>query len=192
MPEYTDFVSMTKTEASAYLDQFLAEMQQSLDRFAEAIDQELTFTTDSLESVWNAVVPRLAWRAGYVPPVAGQPGLRIKADQLEAPPQLPSWFHHPSGAGYARFTAETLWLIDGAARYLGETFTQTTEGRWSSGSSRAKGYMFQHQPVICGVTPAPVSPIQTCAVLAARALRHAAEPGPRTLTDVYDTWCAQA
>ena len=164
----------------------------SLGRFATSLDCRLTFEVDSLAEVWSAVVPKLAWRAGYTPPALGQPGPRTSSEQLEPPRDLPSWFHHPSGAGYARFSAETLWLIDGAARYLGETLVRTVGGRWTSGNAQIQGYMFQNQPVMAGITADPVSPMQTTAVLVARALRQGTELGSRSLSDVYNNWCAAA
>jgi hypothetical protein len=192
MSGYTSFVSMTRSEAKAYLDRFLDEMGPSLDRFAASVDRELTYTQESLERVWNAAAPKLAWRLGYTPPALGQPGPRIASEQLEAPQDLPSWFHHPSGAGYARFSAETLWVIDGAARYLGETFIRNVGGRWASGDARTEGYVYQNQPVLTDITTDPLSPMQTCAVLVARALRPSPEQGPHGLADVYDVWCTLA
>ena len=191
MSGYTSFVSMTEPEARAYLDRFLAEMGPSLVQFATSISSELTHSKDSLEQVWDEVRPKLAWRQGYLPPRLGQPGPQILAGQLESPQDLPSWFHHPSGAGYARFSAETLWLIDGTGRYLGETLIRNVGGAWNSGAARTEGYMFQNQPVIAGITPEPASPIQACAVLVARALRASSEQGPQSLIDVYENWSAQ-
>ena len=188
MSGYTSFISMTTPEAKAYLDQFLAEMGQSLTRFAASIDSELTYSADSLEEVWDAVRAKVKWRLGYQPPRVGQPGPRILTGQLESPQELPSWFHHPSGAGYARFSSETLWLIDGAGRYLGETLIRNIGGTWHSGDSRSDFYMFQNQPVIAGITPDPVSPLQSCAVLVARALRASTEQGPYTLVDAFENW----
>lgn len=191
MSMFTGFVSMTESEARAYLDRFLAEMGPSLTQFATSVDSELMYSADTLTQVWNAVMPKLEWRQGYLPPQLGQPGPQILVEQLESPLDLPSWFHHPSGAGYTRFSAETLWLIDGAGRYLGETLIRNCGGTWDSGEARAEGYIFQNQPVITGITPEAVSPIHTCAVLAARALRASPEPGPQSLADVYENWSAQ-
>ena len=188
MSNYTDFVTMTKAEANSYLDVFLSEMAPSLNRFARSVGPELTYSPGSLEQVWRVLVPAIAWRAGYVPPALGEPGPRVPEADLEPPQDLPSWFHHPSGAGYARFSAETLWLIDGAARYLGETAIRNIGGRWASGNARIKNYMYQNQPVLTDLATDPLSPIQTCAVLAARALRQSAEPGPQTLAEAYDGW----
>ncbi|KQO36515.1 hypothetical protein [Aeromicrobium sp. Leaf245] len=188
MSEYTNFVSMTKPEAADYLVEFLDDMEPALERFASSVEVLLTFEPASLREAWASTVTRLSWRVGYAPPSRGQPGPRIGTDEIEPAQELPSWFHHPSGAGYARFSSESLWLIDGAARYLGETVIRSTAGHWAPGNERMKGYMFQNQPVIVGVTADPVSPMQTCAVLASKELGSTTPAGPRTLTDVYERW----
>ena len=188
MPNYTIFASMTRSEAKAYLDIFLSEMGPSLSRFATSADCDLTYSPDSLGQAWDTLRPKVTWRSGYTPPAPGQPGPHIHSEQLEPARNLPSWFHHPSGAGYARFSSETLWLIDGAARYLGETVIRCVGGRWTSGDARAEGYMYQNQPVLAGLTADPLSPIQTTALLVARALRHSTEQGPKSLTEVYGRW----
>ena len=190
--QYTTFVSMTRSEARAYLELFIGEMEPSMARLASSVDCELTFSPDSLQHIWNALTPQLSWRSGYTPPELGQPGPRFDPEQLEAPGELPSWFHHPSGAGYARFSAGTLWLIDGAARYLGETIIRNAGGRWSPGDAASKGYMYQNQPVLDGLGSDSLSPLQACAVLSARALRQRSEPGPQALLDLYGQWSAQA
>lgn len=192
MPGYTDFVAMSRPEAAKFLEVLLADQQRALDHFSATIGVDLTYSADSLISVWESMAPRLAWRAGYAPPSPGQPGPRINVERLEPPSELPTWFHHPSGVGYARFSAETLWLIDGAGRYLGETVVRTGHGKWATGRSRAKGYIFQNQPVIILADAPPVSPFQTAAVLASRALGTGADVGPRTLADVYRGWRPEA
>lgn len=185
MSTYTDFAGMSAAQADEYLRQFLAEQAGALARFASAISVPLQYTPECLDAVWDATVPRLRWRRGYVPPALGQPGPVISPDQLEPPAELPSWFHHPSAASYARFSASTLWLIDGAGRYFGEFLVQNEGARWASGRSGAKNYLYQNQPVIVGAGPAAFSPFQTCAVLSSRALRGGTERGPRTLRDVW-------
>lgn len=130
---------------------------------------------------------RLSLREGYEPPALGMPGPRIEAADLEPPDQLPSWFHHPSGAGYARFSQETLWLIDGLGRYAGNALVATVPGtRWKVGHAPAKGYMFQNQPVVAGLGE-EIMPIQACAVLADKALAG----GQRTLRDAFDNWVSR-
>jgi hypothetical protein len=150
---------MSRAEAKEYLARLLDEMDAGLrgvmDEAAASggpTAEEWDRTPASLAPVWEWAVPRLSWRAGYEPPALGMPGPRIAADQLEPADQLPSWFHHPSAASYAEFSAGTLWLIDGLGRYLGETVLATVPGTsWAAGHSRTKGYMFQNQPVISGL-----------------------------------------
>lgn len=188
---YRNFASMTDPDARAFLGLFLTEMSPAISRFATSLGVELTYSSDSLVQVWAAMRPKFSWRQGYAPPPIGQPGPRLLAAQLEPPEDLPSWFHHPSGVGYARFDSETLWLIDGAGRYLGETLIRNVGGCWTSGSTQLEGHMFRNQPVISGIAPRDVSPFQTCAVLVARALTAGVEHGPHSLLDVYTTWSAQ-
>ncbi|WP_442574868.1 hypothetical protein ACSBPH_13685 [Microbacterium sp. F51-2R] len=189
MSGYTDFVAMSGPEATEFLEGLLADQQRSLDQFSSSIGVDLTYAVESLIQVWEAIAPRLTWRADYLAPSPGQLGPRISVDQLEPPAELPVWFHHPSGVGYARFSSKTLWLIDGAGRYLGETVVRTGRGNWATGRSRAKGYIFQNQPVIALTEAAPVSPFQTAAVLASRTLGPSTDTGPKTLFDVYRAWC---
>jgi hypothetical protein len=188
MTTFTDFASMTPAIARAYLEQFLEEMDSALVQFANATKVELSYAPDSLCPAWEAIEHQLAWREGYLPAHSGQPEPQFRPDGIEEPSKLPSWFHHPSGAGYARFSAETLWLIDGAARYLGETLIRNVGGSWQVGDSRKPGYLFQNQPVVTGIAREPVSPMQTCAVLVSKSLRDGPQPRPRTLTDVYQQW----
>lgn len=184
---FTDFSTMTGRDAAAFLERFLADRRTCLERFASTICLPLTFDKDSLDPIWEAVRTRVSWRSGYEPPPLGKPGPRIVLEQLESPDELPTWFHHPSGAGYARFSANTLWLLDGLGRYFGEVLVQTAGGKWVAGSSPTKGYVFQNQPVITGAGKIPVNPMQMCSVLASRELRQGNERGPRTLEEAYES-----
>lgn len=188
MSRYTNFVAMTEVEAEDYLLGFLDEMDSCLDRFRSAIQVDLTFSPESLTSVWNAVLPNIAWRSGWNPPTDGRPGTLIPEVAIESAELLPSWFHHPSGVGYARFSMQTLWLIDGLGRYLGEILVRSGMGRWRAGASTLEGYNFQNQPVIVGATTDPVSPIQSCAVVVSRALGRSSERGPGSPEDLYKAW----
>lgn len=185
MTTYTNFTAMDTTDADEYLHRFLDEQADALQRYSASVSIPLEYTPDSLDAVWDATLPHLDWRHGYVPPALGQPGPAINSDQLEPAEALPSWFHHPSGAGYARFSASTLWLIDGAGRYFGEFLVRTMSAKWASGRSQVKNYLYRNQPVVTGVGLVPISPFQTCAVLSSRALRAGPERGPRTLRDVW-------
>lgn len=190
-----EFVGMSRGEARVYLARFLDEMEAGVSRVvdeaaasggptAEAWDR----TPASLGPVWEWAVPRLSWRPGYEPPALGMPGPRITDDQLEPLGQLPSWFHHPSAASYADFSADTLWLIDGLGRYLGQTVLATVPGTsWAAGHSRNKGYMFQNQPVVRGLAEEE-SPFHTMAILVSRTLQPEPVRGIASLRDVYDAW----
>lgn len=190
-----EFVGMSRGEARVYLARFLDEMEAGVRRVvdeaaasggptAEAWDR----TPASLGPVWEWAVPRLSWRPGYEPPALGMPGPRITDDQLEPLGQLPSWFHHPSAASYADFSADTLWLIDGLGRYLGQTVLATVPGTsWAAGHSRNKGYMFQNQPVVRGLAEEE-SPFHTMAILVSRTLQPEPVRGIASLRDVYDAW----
>ena len=92
------------------------------------------------------------------------------------------------GTGRAHFSAGTLWLIDGLGRYLGETvIANAPRTRWAAGHARAKGYMFQNQPVVHGLADEE-SPLHTTAIVVARALRADPVRGATSLREVYDTW----
>ena len=190
-----EFIAMSRAEAQGYLARFLAEMDACVRRVVDEASatggpapDAWDRTPGSLGPVWEWAVPRLAWRAGYQPPAGGAPGPRIAADELEPAEQLPSWFHHPSAASYALFSAGTLWLIDGLGRYLGETvIANAPRTRWAAGHARAKGYMFQNQPVVHGLADEG-SPLHTTAIVVARALRADPVRGATSLREVYDTW----
>lgn len=185
MSQYTTFVSMTRAEAGRYLDRFLEQMTTCLDRFRQTVDCELDFSPESLDNIWREIVPALAWRSGFAPSTNTLPTDHTDLGWLGDPRDLPSWFHHPSGAGYDRFSPETLWLIDGASRYLGATIIENLGGHWATGDSRTSGYMFQNQPVIAGIPNTPVSPMQMCAVIVSKTLKGNQAAGPKTLADLY-------
>ncbi len=191
-----EFVSMSKAEASAYLEQFLREMPSALERLRTHCSAtggpDLDGSVPSLDELWAWARPQFQWREGYVPPALGQPGAQISADELEPTDALPSWFHHPSAAGYARYSAETLWLVDGLARYLGEVVVADVPGAgWRVGNARRKGYLFQNQPVVGGLGGDEQSPLHTCGILVGRALRAESVPGVQSLGDVYLSWAGR-
>lgn len=189
-----EFVSMSKLEAEEYFQRFMAEMPACERRLADTPSatggpspQSLDHAPESLGRLWERAATRLAWREGYEPPALGFPGPRIDTEDLEPADRLPSWFHHPSGVGYARFSPETLWLIDGLGRYAGNTLVETVPGtRWKAGHARTKGYMFQNQPVVAGLGE-EIMPIQVCAVLATKALTG----GQRSLREAFDNWLSR-
>lgn len=189
MSDYTSFVAMSQAEAVAYLDAFKHETPASLERLSTVVSVPVGLTRESLDDVWRLAAPQLSWREGYAPPDSGQPGRQVDDSELEAASELPSWFHHPSSAGYARFSADALWLIDGLARLLGEVAIHELGGQWAVGHARTRGYMFQNQPVVTGVARDAVSPMQSCATLAAGALSSRTK-GPQTLRQILEVWAA--
>jgi hypothetical protein len=187
MSTYTSFVDMSRAEAREFLAGFLEQMGPRLEWLAaeSAGSVDLDLTVDSLDPLWAWSAPKFRWREGYEPPPLGMPGPQITLEQLEPAEELPSWFEHPSGAGYAEFSCDTLWLIDGLGRYLGETLLRHVPGTsWQAAHSRRAGYIFQNQPVIAGLAD-DFNPVHSCAILAARALRGGSPRGSQTLRDLY-------
>jgi hypothetical protein len=88
----------------------------------------LDMTPGSLEPLWSWAQPRLSWREGYQPPPRGLPGPRVPLEDLEPIEELPAWFVPDL---WSDFSASSLWLIDGLARYLGECLLDHVPGaRW--------------------------------------------------------------
>ena len=157
MDSYRSFPGMSRRQARAYLAQFLGEMDASHDRLVGTSEAsggpgrgELDFTRESLGPLWEWARPRYAWRADYVPVPLGQPN-PWRPSGLEPASALPSWFHHPSGIGMERFDAESLWLMDGVARYAARTLTQRLPHlNWGRGTRFPPGYIHANQPVLKG------------------------------------------
>ncbi|TIC87461.1 hypothetical protein E8D34_10065 [Nocardioides sp. GY 10113] len=198
MTGYTDFVAMTRTEARSYLERFLAETPDRLAWLADLSAgaggpkaSDLDFSVESVDALWEWAVPRLAWRTGYQPPTsAADVRPRFNPNYLEGPAELPSWFRHPSGVGLARFSADTLWLIDALARYVGEVAIRCIPGsRWASGSTRPKGNMVANQPVLAGSLD-EASPIHACVEAVDRTLSPLLEP--ETLGEILMYWRSTA
>lgn len=191
------FVEMSRPEARAFLERFLAETPGRLQALREQCSstggpsaQSLDLTPDSLDPLWSWAAPRLAWRDGYQSPPPGEPGGRVPLDQLEPEDQLPSWFD-PVVSGWARWSAESLWLLDGLARYLGETVLASVPGaRWTAGHARRRGYAYENHPVLTGLPAEDIAPVWSTAIVAARALQPG--PGPASLKALHDVWVTGA
>jgi hypothetical protein len=187
------FVEMSRAEGKAFLDRFLRETPEQLERLRELAaatggprPEELDLTPASLTPLWTWAMPRLRWRSGYTPPPLGEPGGRVPPEALEPEDQLPSWFD-AGIPGWARWSADSLWLIDGLARYLGETLiAHVPRAKWVAGHARTKGYMYQNHPVVTGLPTDDSEPMDSVGVIAARELLQL--PGPNTLRDTYDAW----
>lgn len=187
------FIELSRPEARAFLDRFTSETPQHLDRLRERAGatggpppEQLDLTASSLNRLWTWAAPRFSWRDGYTPPAPGEPGGRVSLDALEPEDQLPSWFD-PLVPGWARWSADSLWLIDGLGRYLGQTLVEEIPGaKWVAGHSRTKGYLYQNHPVITGLPADDSQPMASVAIIASRVLLPT--PGPSTLRDLYDAW----
>ena len=82
---------------------------------------------------------------------------------------------------------DSLWLMDGLARYLGETLvTQVPGAKWVAAHSRTKGSVYQNHPDVTGLPTDDSEPMASVSIIASRVLLPT--PGPRTLTDLYDAW----
>lgn len=199
MTGYTSFVTMTKPEARAFLERFLAEMPARMEWLTGLCQDsggpsksELDYSAASLNALWAWAQPRFAWRSGYRAPTSrGEIEPRFNPDDLEGPGDLPSWFHHPSGLGLATFSSDTLWLIDALGRYLGESVVRSIpEARWASGATRPKGNMLANQPVVAGLLDED-SPIFACVGMASRVLTPWLDTPP-LLGEILEQWRSES
>ena len=84
MSDYTNFVSMSRSEAKAYLDVFLSEMGPSLGRFATSVDCELaTFTTVKYETPFVFDDTSDTWVPGVEVEI-GRSGREATSEELAA------------------------------------------------------------------------------------------------------------
>ena len=142
------FVELSRPEAKAFLDRFQRQAPQQLD-----------LTSSSLSPLWTWATPRLSWRSGYAPPTPGEPDGRLPLDVLELEDQLPSWFD-PVVPGWARWSVDSLWLMDGPARYLGQRLvTQVPGAKWMAAHSRTKDYVNLDQATPREVRAGPGRPV---------------------------------
>ncbi len=189
---YVDFSTMTRARAKAYLGRFVEEMDACHDRLVATAAatggpgrDELDFSRESLDPLWEWAAPRCAWRAGYVLPPRGS--MEVWDLELEPASELPSWFHQPSGIGMDRLDRATLWLADGVGRYFGEVLRRHVEGvRWGTGSTRPRNNWLANMPVLVGLFDemCPVLDATGRAVLVLTDYR----PDPPPLTESFDRW----
>ncbi len=88
---------MTSAQARAYFGQFMSEMDASRDRLARTlrergVDPGLAddLTPGSLDPMWEALSPLLAWQDGWEPDEM-KPWARPTLEALGDPDALPSW-----------------------------------------------------------------------------------------------------
>lgn len=187
------FLTMGALEAKAFLASFLETTPQRLKELRQQSSTQggpppevLDLTPASLEPLWSWAHPRLSWREGYQPRPWGQSGPRVPVEGMEPLGELPAWFD-PALSRWSAFSASSLWLIDGLARYLGQCLLEHVPGaRWEVGKAR-KGYVYQNHPVIVGLPLSdPAQPMWSVSIIAGRALQPS--PGPSTLMDLYTVW----
>lgn len=185
------FHTMTAREAKEFLARFveqnpqrLAELRVQCAASGGPAPEVLDLSPRSLGPLWEWARPQLSWREGYVPPLNDLHGPRGPVGELEPFDQLPEWFD-PLLGGWV-FSAPTLWLIDGMARYLGEALTHNVPGsHWRAGRERIKSYAYQNHPVVDLPTGAR-EPLWSVSIITRRALSPSF--GPSTLTDLYTAW----
>lgn len=185
------FHTMTTQEAKAFLATFIDGTPERIDELRTQCATSggptpdvLDLSPESLDPLWEWARRRLSWREGYVPPLHGRPGPTEPPGELETLDQLPEWFNPLLGDW--RFSAPTLWLIDGMARYLGETLISNVAGaRWTVGNAWTKAYVYRNRPVVSGLPGPEVEPMCRVTVVVGRALRP--DRPASTLRDIYTT-----
>lgn len=193
---------LTARQAQEQLRLFCAETPQRLDELREVVGSTggpaasaLDLSPGSLGPLWEWARPRLAWREGWQPPVGAEPPRRIAPEELEPAEVLPSWFD-PAVPGWATFSAPTLWLVDGIARYLGECLiAEVPRARWGVGRSLRRSYVYRNHPVVQRLPIGECQPMVLVANTARRALTPSTGPaytGPIALLDVYRVWTTAA
>ncbi len=183
---------LSRAEGKAYVQQFLGENDAALSRLREQAagsggPTTLDLTVASLGPLWAWAVPRASWRTGWVPLPPGEIPPRLSPDDLEPADELPSWFAFPGGD--ARFSAETLWLLDGLGRYLGQTLVANVPGAtWVAGHNRHRGYQYENHPVV-RIGSTEWEPMQSAGIVLGRAIDPwSSGPGPTSLDDLYTVW----
>lgn len=192
------YVDMTLTEAKALLATFVSNTPQRLDQLRQRSaasggpsPEDLDLGPASLDRLWAWATPQFAWRDGYDPPPDHEPGPRHPARPLEPDDQLPEWFD-PRALDWWRFSADTLWLIDGLARYLAESvIAHVPTAHWTVGRARTRSYAFQNHIVMDGIPFGDqVEPMWSVTILVSRALQPDSiyQRGARSLREVDDIW----
>ncbi|WP_210651813.1 hypothetical protein [Nocardioides sp. SYSU D00065] len=188
-----DYASLTPEQADAYIARFMAEMDASRQRLADALERQgvdpalaRDFTPGSLDAIWAPLIPLLEWQGRYqAPQPPHRPAAVSPLDGLGDLDALPSWFTADGGHGLQRFSPTTLWVIDGVARHLGNVLAVEHGWAWQVGHGPTAGFAYENQPVVAGGGDL-WSPLMTTAVLVGRHLNgseHASSP--RATHDVW-------
>lgn len=187
---------MTASQARAYFEQFMSEMNESRERLAATLQEQgadpglvYDLTPQSLDPMWRALTPVLAWQNGWEPNPSGLPRPTLEAlGDLDA---LPSWV--ATVGGPIQFSPPTIWIIDGVGRHLGNVMSASVPGtRWSIGHHRIRAYVHQNMPVITAPETADLDPFEMVSVIASKTLRGVFATSERSPWDRYVAIAAQA
>lgn len=187
---------MTTAEARAYFRQFMSEMDASRERLADTLREQGAdpglandLTPQSLDPIWRALSPLLAWQEGWKPSPTRRPRPTLEAlGDLDA---LPSWV--PTVGGPIRFSPSTIWIIDGVGRHLGNVMVASVRGnQWDVGYNRIRAYVHQNRPVITAPDAADMNPLGAVSVIASKTLEGETQDGDGSPWDLYVAIAAQA
>ena len=187
---------MTAAQARAYFEQFMGEMDASRERLAHTLREQgadpglaSDLTPQSLDPIWQALSPLLAWQDGWEPSPSGLPRPTLEAlGNLDA---LPSWLD-PIG-GPIEFSPSTIWMIDGVGRHLGNVMVASVPGsQWSVGRHRIRAYVHQNKPVITAPETADMNPFERVSIIASKTLKGVFESRDGSTWGLYVAIAAQA
>lgn len=197
------FHDLSKPQAEAYLQKFLAELPGSQTRLASMLTRTGTdpalahaATPDTLHPLWEVTVAHwpLGWQEGY--DYAKDPWSRNDPtfDALGPLEELPSWFSHDR-IHYSVFAPSTLWVIDLLARHLGQVVVSNSPALdWRTGPRRPANNIDRNMPV-AGTAKGWIEPRRLVRVLIRRQIEgHFDRNAPSTLRDLYEriTWHADS
>ena len=193
------WIDLSREEAEAYLEQFLREQPERLEQLVRLSESSggprpelLDYSPQSLVPLWRWARQRLSWNAAYEPPaVIGDPPRHVPVrEDLPPPGEVPSWAGaHPRE--FARFSAETLWLIDMITRYFAEVLRRANpDACWQVAHSRISGEVNENQPVLKWAA-GNVNPRSILVVIASRELWAMADPDGEELKGAFDTRMGQ-
>lgn len=144
---------LSRAEAQAYLDTFVAETPQRRAALRDLVRRGGEFDASELDESPESLTPLWAWarrRFAYHPEydwTALRPR-RLGAEDLPPLTELPSWVGGDIRDS-ARFTPDTLWLIDMVTRELAVVLQRMNpQAEWRVGHRRRPGYVDQNKPVL--------------------------------------------
>lgn len=137
-----DYKQLTRDEAWAVMEEFLAERQPALDKLRSSLsadgidpDQLLDDSVESLTGLWAWIKPQLR-------------------SQEQAPGGfdgwLPTWNRHDlrGDAGERTLSYETVLLLDGVVTYISRVIMKANpDARWTIGTDGPKSFVY-HEPLI--------------------------------------------